>query len=121
MRIVFAVVVGLVAALAGATAQADPAGDVERGHAFARAVCALCHAVEAGTAASPHPSAPSFERIAAEPGMTATALTVILRNPHREMPDLVIAPADLADVIAYILSLAGRPHSSPGSDPTALE
>ena len=81
------------------------AGDVEAGHAFARSLCAACHAVEAGAAQSPNPGAPTFTRIAAEPGMTGTALSVILRNPHLEMPDIILSAKERSDVIAYMLTL----------------
>jgi cytochrome c len=84
---------------------AQEAGDPAAGHTFARSLCAVCHAVDADTDQSPNPSAPTFSRIAAEPGMTATALSVILRNPHREMPDLILSPDERANVIAYILTL----------------
>lgn len=87
------------------SAAAQESGDPVAGHEFARQVCAVCHAVDAGETDSPHPSAPTFDRIAAEPGMTATALSVILRNPHREMPDLILKSPELADVISYILTL----------------
>ena len=89
-----------VLALPGARAQ--DLGNADRGHAFAK-LCASCHAVEAD--ASPNPSAPSFARIAAEPGMTGMALMVILTNPHRQMPNLILKRDDLHDVAAYILTL----------------
>ena len=92
-------------ALACAGAYAQESGDAEQGHAFARQVCATCHAVEADRSASPNAGAPTFRRIAAEPGMTAAALRVILSNPHREMPDIVLKPDEMRDVIAYILTL----------------
>jgi mono/diheme cytochrome c family protein len=94
-----------VLAFGGRATLAQDVGDESKGHAFAREVCAVCHAVEAGHAESPHPGAPTFERIAAEPGMTAMALFVFLRTPHREMPDLILAPDEMSDVIAYILTL----------------
>ena len=37
--------------------------------------------------------------------MTATALAVWLRTPHKSMPNLMIAPQDRNNVIAYIVSL----------------
>ena len=37
--------------------------------------------------------------------MTITALTVWSRTTHRTMPNLVIPPNDMDDLIAYILSL----------------
>lgn len=84
---------------------AQDTGDQAAGHEFARSVCAECHAVEAGESVSPNPLAPSFTRIADTPGMTKTALIVVLSNPHREMPDLILDRGDLNDVAAYILTL----------------
>lgn len=96
---------GLATVMSLTPAAAQEAGDPAAGHAFANSLCAVCHAVDQKTGQSPNPSAPTFARIAAEPGMTATALSVFLRNPHREMPDLILSPADRANVIAYILTL----------------
>jgi cytochrome c len=89
----------------GSAAMAQEDGDAAAGHAFARSLCAVCHAVEPDGGSSPNPSAPTFRRVAAEPGMTATALSVFFRSPHREMPDLVLSATDRADLIAYILTL----------------
>ena len=91
---------------AGATAQEF--GDAEAGRDFAREVCATCHAVEGGDSVSPHPAAPTFRAVADVPGMTEMALFVILRNPHRQMPDLILTRDELHDVAAYILTLKGR-------------
>jgi mono/diheme cytochrome c family protein len=80
-------------------------GDVSAGHAYAQSVCAACHAVEKNSALSRDPEAPPFAQIARSEGITGLALTVILRTPHRHMPDLLIPEKEKADVIAYILSL----------------
>jgi hypothetical protein len=40
-------------------------------------------------------------------GMSITRLTVWSRTSHPTMPNLVIAPDDMDDLIAYILSLKG--------------
>jgi hypothetical protein len=40
--------------------------------------------------------------------MSITALTVWSRTSHPTMPNLVIGPEDMDDLIAYILSLRGR-------------
>jgi hypothetical protein len=40
--------------------------------------------------------------------MTVTALTVWSRTTHPTMPNLVIEPTDMDDLIAYILSLRDR-------------
>ncbi len=102
------VVTLFVALLTFCTAEAlaqDDVGNPEEGHEFALTICAKCHAVDADQPRSRHPSAPTFKRIAAEPGMTATALFVILQNPHREMPDLILKREEMRNVIAYILTL----------------
>jgi hypothetical protein len=42
--------------------------------------------------------------------MTALALTAALQTSHKTMPNLIVAPEDRADVVAYILSLQpGKP------------
>jgi mono/diheme cytochrome c family protein len=87
----------------GAVAQDD--GDPDAGRDFARGVCATCHEVERLDAPSPHPDAPAFRVIANVPGMTATALYVVLNNPHRQMPDLILSREELHNVAAYILTL----------------
>jgi mono/diheme cytochrome c family protein len=105
MRLRFAAPIVALLAFGGGGAQAQEVGDAEKGHAFAQTLCAICHGVEPGAMQSPHASAPTFERVAAEPGMTAMALYVILQTPHREMPDLILAQQEKDDVIAYILTL----------------
>ncbi len=80
-------------------------GDPEAGLAYARAVCAECHAIRSGDTVSPNPKSPPFSKIANTSGMTGTALFVILQTPHRDMPNLIIPPKEKADVVAYILSL----------------
>jgi mono/diheme cytochrome c family protein len=97
---------GVLTAIAWAAgASAQESGDPAAGLSFARSICAECHAVERGERTSPNPLSPSFEEIAAVPGMTGTALAVVLSNPHREMPDLILERDELSDVVAYILTL----------------
>ena len=83
-------------------------GDVSAGHAFARRDCITCHMVEAREA-PPRLIAvgPAFRAIANTPGMTATALHAFLTTSHPKMPNLILTPAEMDDVIAYILSLRG--------------
>jgi mono/diheme cytochrome c family protein len=76
-----------------------------KGAAFARQVCAECHAIQAGQPGSPNGQAPTFETVAKTPGMTAIALTAILRTSHRTMPNIILADDDLRNVIAYIMNL----------------
>lgn len=91
-------------ALLVSPADAQAQGSVRRGERHAAQTCAECHGIRRGDV-SPNPEAPSFARIAATSGMTAAALTASLSTIHRSMPDLIINPADRADLIAYILSL----------------
>jgi mono/diheme cytochrome c family protein len=98
-----AVVLALCAAPTGLSAQET--GSVQEGQRMAREVCASCHAVENDDAFSPVFPAPTFVKVANTPGMTATALSVVLRTPHRTMPDLILKSDELSNITAYILSL----------------
>ena len=79
-------------------------GDPEAGAAYAKQVCAKCHATDR-TGLSPEPTAPPFKDVANTPGMTGTALRVWLSTSHPTMPNIIVEPADMDNVIAYILSL----------------
>jgi mono/diheme cytochrome c family protein len=86
------------------SASAQQAGDPGAGAAYAKQVCAKCHAIDR-TGISPEPSAPPFRDVANTPGMTATALSVWLTTSHPTMPNIVVERDDLDNVIAFILSL----------------
>ena len=88
----------------GARALAQDA-DIAAGAAYASKVCAACHAVLANEQISPLPQAPTFQSVADTPGMTETALTVWLQSSHPTMPNIVLEPDDLRNVVAYIRSL----------------
>src|SRR5215813_13775599 len=88
-----------------APACAQAPGDPVKGHQFAQQICSECHNIERGQRPSPNGQAPNFETIARTPGMTAIALTAVLRTPHRNMPNIIIADEDLRNVAAYVLSL----------------
>jgi hypothetical protein len=64
----------------------------------------VCHALKQ-VETSPEPTAPPFADVANTQGMTATALTVWLTTSHPTMPNIVIEPHDMDNVVAYILSL----------------
>jgi mono/diheme cytochrome c family protein len=91
------------------SAQAQNIGNARTGLAFARSVCAECHAVEPKRLGSPNWEAPSFQRIASVPGMTETALYVALQTSHRSMPNIRLEADEARDVVAYILSLGPTP------------
>lgn len=86
-------------------AGAQEAGDKAKGLDLALRVCANCHAVAEGEMVSPVDAAPAFEDIADNPGMTGMALSAFLRTPHRSMPNLILSPDEISDVVAHILSL----------------
>ena len=90
------------------TTDAMDIGDARKGLHYAQRVCAACHIVQRSDAASPNSKAPSFKQIANTPGMSVTALTVWSRTTHPTMPNLIIEPNDMDDLIAYILSLKDR-------------
>jgi mono/diheme cytochrome c family protein len=85
--------------------RAQTLGDRAQGRDLAGQVCAECHAIGASPGVSPNPNAPPFELIANLPGMTSIALTAALRTSHREMPNVILKPDELSNIIAYILSL----------------
>jgi mono/diheme cytochrome c family protein len=84
-------------------AQAQESANIEAGHAYAKRVCVECHAVERGEVDILNP--PSFQNVADSPGITERALAFWLQNPHPNMPNLVLRPDDMKNVIAYIMSL----------------
>jgi mono/diheme cytochrome c family protein len=108
VRILNAAVALALIALTGIVCAAE-VGDPQRGLAYAKKVCAECHAVEAGHEVSPNIMAPSFGAVAGTPGMNARALVVWLQSSdHATMPNLMIASGDLDNVVAYIMSLRAR-------------
>ena len=102
-----ALIVAVLLTVEGHVAVAQQVGDSMQGESIARNVCAACHAVEKGETRSPNTRAPTFQNVAATPGMTAMALRVWLQSPHPTMPNLMLTDEEKDDVIAYILSLKG--------------
>ena len=97
----------LTAVLAGSVA-ADSAelGDAKRGGEYAKKVCSECHGVSASDEQSPDFMAPTFREVANTKGITERALYVWLQSGnHESMPNFIIDPRDLDDVIAYIMSM----------------
>ena len=87
--------------LAASTVAAVELGDKSAGHAYAQKVCAQCHAVEKDTNYL-FAQVPSFQEIADTEGMTPRALLVWLQTPHPNMPDFIIPPPDMDNLIAYV-------------------
>ena len=92
----------------GANAQAQESGEPKRGLAVARVNCAGCHAIVRGEQVSPNSVAPTFERVANTPGMTALAFNHLMHSSHKTMPLIILPPDDQWHLVAYILSLRTR-------------
>lgn len=100
---------GMLVALAiAAPALAQERGDPDRGLTYATANCIECHDVRRGHFDSPEPEAPPFQDIANDEGMTEIALYAFFRTAHPSMPNLVVPPADIADLTAYLISMRRR-------------
>jgi mono/diheme cytochrome c family protein len=102
----------LAAALAATALSANAQhGDIAAGHSFAREACSACHVVDAQQQRPPRRIfiGLPFRNIANTRGTTATALRVFLTTSHPKMPNPIVTPEQMADVVAYILSLRSEP------------
>lgn len=103
----------LIAAMVGAqavfAASVPPSREIERGRAFAQRLCATCHAV-GYRGASPYAPAPPFrtlhERYDVEALAEALAEGIVVgHGGARQMPQFVLSPAEIDDLLAYLKSL----------------
>ncbi len=78
--------------------------DAARGQALSQQWCSQCHGVRPAEA-SANPKAPAFGAIATEPSATEFALRTFLRVPHPTMPNFILDPDDIDDIVGYITSL----------------
>lgn len=87
-------------------ARVAAATTVSRGHDFAQASCAACHAIGSGSI-SPNPQAPPFEAVVNKEGLTANTLSSWLSDAHNypsEM-DFQLDPQKLDALVEYMLTL----------------
>jgi cytochrome c len=89
-------------------AQAQEAGEPQRGLKVARVNCASCHAVGRGEQLSPNQLAPTFQRVANMPGMTPIAINHLMHSAHKTMPLIILPPEEQWHLVAYIVSLRTR-------------
>ena len=92
-----------------AAASAALSYEVERGRAFAQRHCATCHAI-GPTGESPYSPAPPFrtlhERYDVEALAEALAEGIVVgHGGARQMPQFVLSPAEIDDLLAYLKSL----------------
>jgi mono/diheme cytochrome c family protein len=103
----------LLASVAAHAQQPAPHGNPQRGRVFALHHCDACHIVAADQQFKPlvPGRAPSFQDVADRPGTTADSLTSFLTKPHprgQMPPNPELTPAQVADLVSYILSLRSR-------------
>ena len=77
------------------------------GRVYAKAVCASCHAVEAGSSSSPNPNAPPFPAIVNKEGLTKKTLSVWLRDAHNYPDEMQfqLEPSKADDLVTFMLTL----------------
>ncbi len=76
--------------------------DIRAGERLARTQCAACHTVTPSTAKE---LPPSFFELAQSRATTEASLHFLLTHPHQSMPNWRLGPDEIAEIIAYILSL----------------
>lgn len=96
-------VIGLLALDGSVTAVA--AADIERGRTIAERWCAACHLV-APEQVRASDAVPTFEAIARRRELTPDNLATFLAAPHPVMPNLDLSRDQIADLVAYVESLA---------------
>ncbi|HSM19146.1 MAG TPA: c-type cytochrome [Hyphomicrobiales bacterium] len=97
----------IVAAAAGAVAQ-EP-GDPQKGAQLAQTWCASCHFIAAGEPQTILADVPSFAEIAKTlDEERRERLALWPTEPHGGMPDLSLTQPEIADLLAYIESLAPK-------------
>ena len=90
--------------LAATVAIGDARADAAHGLALAEQWCSQCHGVRPNEA-SPTRGATSFSEIAAKASTTEMSLRVFMQTSHPTMPNFILEPDDLDDLVGYILSL----------------
>jgi cytochrome c len=111
VRLLLAVVA--VSCLASASLKAAPS--VARGQAFVAANCSRCHAI-GRTGASPYAPAPPFRTLHERYDVSAIAEAlaegiVVGHVGDRQMPQFMLDPDQIDDIIAYLKSLE-RPEKA---------
>ena len=88
-----------------AAARGEEMGDARAGLAFALRNCAECHDVTSHNLNTPKSMPPNFYVTANKKGMSRMALLVWLQSNHPSMPNFILRKEDMANVVAYIVSL----------------
>lgn len=80
--------------------------EAERGRLLVEANCRSCHAIGLNDA-SRHPDAPPFRTFSERHPMGSLAETLAKGVPieHPDMPDFLVTPSQIDEIIAYIVSV----------------
>jgi cytochrome c len=92
-------------ALATAAVAAEPS--VDRGRHALETRCARCHAIGLEGESS-HPEAPPFREVMGRypPEELEEALAEGITSGHPDMPEFILSPDEIADVVRYLHTLA---------------
>jgi len=82
------------------------AADAATGKTLALRWCSACHLVAEDQERATSTSLPSFYDMAKDPGWTREKLATFLADPHPSMPGMSLGNTEIADLSAYIASLA---------------
>ena len=110
MRVITAFLVALLIGFGAASAAQPPLSqEIQRGRAFAQRHCSTCHAI-GPSGASPYDPAPPFrtlhERYDVEALAEALAEGIVVgHGGARQMPQFVLSPTEIDDLLAYLKSL----------------
>ena len=92
--------------LTAVSVQAQPAADPANGLALAGQLCTGCHLVAPNQRGPVPDGVPSFMAMAARPGFEARQIkAALLSPPHPLMPNPPLDVRQMADVVAYIITL----------------
>ena len=106
----------LVAASAHAAEPIAEPGDIDRGRAFVEEHCSSCHAV-GRVGNSPYRPAPPLRTLNRKYDVEGLAEAfaegiIVGHKGERQMPEFVLQPDEIDDLIAYLKSLKPRPRKS---------
>ena len=101
MRLFSIAIFGL--ALAASSSASALVADVAQGEKIARRWCAACHVVSSDQKQASADVAPFAD---AARHKTNAELAAFLTDPHPKMPDMSLTREEIADVVAYMRTLA---------------
>lgn len=96
----------LAASLLVLSTQALAEGNAANGLDFAKAECAICHAIGTASSVSPNMKAPPFTLIAQSKMLTEREIVTWLMSSHPDMPGMNLTAQTRDNLLAYIKSLA---------------